>query len=246
MERSRIIFILCALYFAACHKQPKNIIRITTEAIPVDSTLDAIQDSDYIAYLAPTKDVVDKRTSTVIGYAAEDLWVGRPECPMLNWATDALWEEAKRLFPGKVDAAITNAGGIRDCWFAGEITTGMVFELMPFDNSLVVLTLKGADLIDLCDTMAVQIPHGIAGMRVVIKNKQVQSVTVGGKPVNPDALYTIATNSYLIEGADHLTAFARHVDCWDSGQKIRDLYEHAIRTKGTIHAAVDGRMHIEP
>ena len=246
MNRRIIVFILCALCLASCRKQPKSIVRITTEAIPVDSLSDAIQDSDYIAFLAPTKAVVDERTSVVLGYAAEDLWVGKPECPMLNWATDALWEEAKRFYHGKVYAAITNAGGIRDCWYAGEITSGMVFELMPFENTLVVLTLKGADLIDLCDTMAVQIPHGIAGMRVVIKNKQVQRVTVGGKPVRPDALYTVATNSYLIEGTDHLTAFTRHVDCWDSGQKIRDLYEHAIRTQGTIHAAVDGRMHMEP
>ena len=85
-----------------------------------------------------------------IGYAPERLWVREPECPMLNWATDALWEAAKAVYPGKVDIAIVNMGGMRCEWPAGPVTKGSVFELMPFDNELVVLTLKGLDIIALC------------------------------------------------------------------------------------------------
>ena len=125
----------------ACHRQVQ-VVSATTEAIPVDASADAIQDSSYTAYLAPTKAALEAEMNIQIGYAPERMWVDGPECPMLNWATDALWEAAKNVYPGQVDIAVANMGGMRCAWDAGPVTKRSVFELMPFDNELVVLTLK--------------------------------------------------------------------------------------------------------
>ena len=241
-----IVLALCSLCLAACQQPTKTVVSATTEALRIDSTLDAIQDQEYNAYLEPTREELDRIMGVQLGFAKEDMWVDSPECPMLNWATDALWEAAKKVYPGKVDIAIVNMGGMRCSWPAGPITRGHVFKLMPFENELVVLTLKGSDVIELCESFARYGAQGVAGMRVTIIDNQLANVTVGGKAVNPKALYTIATSDYLSGGTDHMTALTHHVDYWKSELKIRDLYEQAVLEQDTLRVALDGRMTIKP
>ena len=233
------------LLMASCHK-PMHVQSVTTEAIPVDASADAIQDAAYLAQLAPIKANMEKEMNEQLGYAPEALWVKGPECPMLNWASDALWEAAKQHYEGKVDIAVVNIGGMRCSWPAGPITRGNVFELMPFDNRLVVLTLKGADMLDLFQAFAEYGGQGVAGMRMTAVNGKLTDATIGGKRVNPKANYTVATSDYLSGGADHMEALARYTNYWNSDLLIRDLYIQAVRDQDTIRAAVDGRMTIKP
>ena len=245
----RKIIILCTLCFVplflvtACHRQTQ-VVSVTTEAIPVDASADAIQDSSYIAYLAPTKAAVEAEMNVQIGYAPERMWVDGSECPMLNWATDALWEAAKKVYPGQVDIAIANMGGMRCAWEAGPITKGCVFELMPFDNKLVFLTLKGEDVLALCESFAHYGGQGVAGMRVMAVDGKLADVTIAGKAVDPHATYTVATSDYLSGGADHMDALTHYTECWKSDLLIRDLYLEAVQQQDTIQAVVDGRMTI--
>ncbi len=244
--RKVIVFLLCALFLLpACHKQVK-VVSVSTEALPVDASSDAIQDTVYLKQLAPIKADLEQQLNVQIGYAPERLWVGDPECPMLNWATDALWKAAKKVYPEKVDIAIVNMGGMRCEWPAGPITKEKVFELMPFDNELVVLTLKGEDIISLCESFAKYGGQGVAGMRVTVIDGHLADVQVGGKAVDPKALYTVATSDYLSGGTDHMEALTRYVEYWKSDLKIRDLYMEAVQTQDTLRAAVDGRMTMKP
>jgi len=235
-----------AALMGACMRQPVHVTGCTTEAIPVDASSDCLQDTVYLAQLAPVKADLEREMNVQIGYAAQDMWVGEPECPMLNWASDALWEAAKRAYPGHVDIAIVNMGGMRCSWQAGPVTRGCVFELMPFDNRLVVLTLQGKEIIELCESFARYGGQGVAGMRVKTVDGQLADVTIGGKDVHPTALYTVATSDYLSGGADHMEALTKYVDYWKSDLLIRDLYLEAVREQDTIRAAVDGRMTMYP
>jgi 2',3'-cyclic-nucleotide 2'-phosphodiesterase (5'-nucleotidase family) len=233
------------MLLAACHK-PQQVVSVTTEMIPVNASADALQDTSYLAQLAPVKANLEREMNVQIGYAPERLWVAEPECPMLNWASDALWEAAKKAYPGQVDIAIVNMGGMRCSWKKGPITRGHVFELMPFDNTLVVLTLKGEDVLALCESFARYGGQGVAGMRVTIIDNQVADVQVGGKALNTKALYKVATSNYLAGGADHMDALTKYVDYWNSDLLIRDLYLEAVQTQDTLRAAVDGRMTFKP
>lgn len=233
------------MVFQACHK-PQQVIGVTTEAIAIDASLDSIQDTTYLAQLAPIQADLAREMDVQIGYAPEDLYVAGPECPMLNWASDALWEAAKKLYDGQVDIAIVNMGGMRCAWPKGPITRRSVFELMPFDNRLVVLTLKGSDIIDLCQSFAQYGGQGVAGMRVKIVDGQLADVQVGGKAINPEALYHVATSDYLSGGADHMDALTRYSELWDSDALIRDLYLKIVSEQDTVRSAVDGRMTMYP
>ena len=245
MQKSIFLFFFAAL-LGACTHQPLHVTGCSTEAIPVDASTDCLQDTVYRTQLAPVKADLEREMNVQIGYAAQDMWVGAPECPMLNWASDALWEAAKKVYPGRVDIAIVNMGGMRCSWQAGPITRGCVFELMPFDNRLVVLTLKGTDIIALCESFARYGGQGVAGMRVKIVDGQLADVSIAGRPVKDQALYTVATSDYLSGGADHMEALTRYVDYWNSDLLIRELYLEAVREQDTLRAAVDGRMTMYP
>jgi 2',3'-cyclic-nucleotide 2'-phosphodiesterase (5'-nucleotidase family) len=72
---------------------------------------------------------------------------------------------------------------------------------------------------------------------------QLAEVSIGGKPVDVNAHYTVATSDYLAGGTDHMDALKNHVDYWQSGVLIRDLYVHSVKAD-TIRAIMDGRMNL--
>ena len=241
--RKLAIFILIAVGFAACH-QPGKVVSKTSKIHMIDSTLDAQQDTQYIAYIAPIKADLEKQLNKVIGYAPEPLAVFQPECPMLNWATDALLAMARKYSPEPVDIAVVNIGGMRCSWGQGDITLRHVFELMPFDNELVVLTLTGQDLMDLCKVFAITGGEGAAGMQITVKADTVVAL-VGDKPIDLAASYKVATSDYLSQGNDGMEPLKNSTHTWKSDRKIRDLYIEHIELNKVVEAHVDGRFVIE-
>ena len=245
MKAKFLFFVLCSLFLLSACNCPQKKPALATETIAIDSTKDAIEDQAYLEFLAPTKHIMDSIMSEVLGYAPERMCVEDTECSLLNWAADALLADAKKLCPKRVDIALLNRGGTRCNWAAGDITLGHVFKMMPFENKMVVVTLKGQDVLDLFTFLAKGNAQGIAGMRVKFVKGELAEITVGGKPVDPNATYRIATNSYLAKGMDGMTALARDKKPWDSGKLIRDIYIDAVRKQGTVRGTVDGRMVIE-
>lgn len=244
MNRLHAVFVLAIVVsFVACHK-PLHVDSTSCETIAVDMTADALQDSAYLSQLSQVKAQLDSQLSVVIGVAPEALTLGNPESPMLNWASDALLDKARELYAGRVDMAVVNKGGMRCEWQAGEITLRNMYELMPFDNELVVLTLQGKDILELCQVFATDDGQGVAGLRMSAEEKQLIEATIAGKPIAEEAYYTIATSDYLAGGTDHMTPLTKAVETWKSGAKIRDLYIDWVREHKTVPAVVDGRMNL--
>lgn len=119
------------------------------------------------------------------------------------------------------DIALTNGGGIRATIEKGDITKGDVINVLPFGNYIVTKQVKGQDIIDALnfgmDFGAGGFPH-FAGMTVEAKKVettaedgttktkgQVLSILVDGKPIDPNATYTLATNDFMASGGDGYT-----------------------------------------
>ena len=231
------------LCISSCSHTARQVVSASEELIAVDSTADSVQDSAYLAVLQPKKEQLMEQLNVVIGYAPEDMTVHKPECTMLNWASDALCDMAKQVYSGQVDFAVVNIGGMRCNWQAGDITIRNVYELMPFDNRLVILTLQGKEVLDLCQIYAEQGGQGFSKqMRMQINNVKAQNVRLNGKSISPDAVYYVATSDYLSGGADHFTPLARSIDKTDTGLKIRDLYTQYVEQTKEVRSTIDGRM----
>ena len=245
LHHTKLLFaILLVSLFTACHR-PLHVSKTTGQVLLVDSTYNAMQDTQYLQSLAPIKEDLEKQLGAPIGYAPEALTVNRPECTMLNWACDALLAIAQKHCPNPVDMAVVNIGSMRCEWAAGEITFRNVFELMPFDNELVVLTLTGEEIHRLCEIVATNNGEGMAGLRLKARNGKVLQVEINGKSLEKDKTYTVATSDYLSQGNDGMLPLKNYIKYWNSEEKIRDLYIEYIKQVKVVQAKVDGRMDIQ-
>ena len=224
--------------------------RIEAGNIKVTATDNNYGAAKVRAILERDKAYIDSIKSPVLGVAAMALEKYIPESPLMNFAADALMEMAQLHSKERVDIAITNKGGLRSNIAAGTITFGDVYNVFTFENRLALLTLNGEQLAQLCKEIAKVGGEAISGMRLEITREgELVSATVGGKAIEPQATYRIATLDYLSHGNDNLTTLAGGRDLVVTNHLLRDLMMEYIKretAKGKkISAACDGRITIK-
>ena len=164
--------------------------------------------------------------NAVIGYNEKQLEKKRQANSLGFFITDAYLEMARQKVNPKVDVAFMNSGGIRLPELpAGAITQGKIYELMPFDNLMVLLKLKGHQLKQYLDTLAGTEGVIASGVTMQIANKTAQQVTVDGKPLDLNADYTIAHSDYVVMNSNLL----KNNDRDTKGYLLRDAIIDYIR-----------------
>ena len=106
-------------------------------------------DSSIWNIIAPYKKTLDADMNEVLCYAKTNLKKGQPESLLGNWTADLCLEEAQDLFQDTIDMVLFNNGGLRSSLSEGNITKRDIYQLMPFENELVVLSLSLDDVGDL-------------------------------------------------------------------------------------------------
>jgi len=160
-------------------------------------------DSAMMVFLRPYADSVNQSMNEVIAEVGVLMEKKQPEGGLGNSMTDAFLFMAREKFGTHVDAAVMNYGGIRlPALVPGPLTRGKIFELMPFDNLLLLQTLKGSVLQEFLDRTAAAGGWPVSGISYTIKGKKAVDVFVGNKPLNPEKEYVIANSDYIINGGD--------------------------------------------
>ncbi len=204
------------------------------------------KDSSVLTFLQPYSNNVNKTMNDVMGVADVSLDKKQPECTLGNFMVDAFLTMAAEKYNTKVDVAFVNFGGIRlNQLPAGNVTTGKIFELMPFDNLLILQKLKGDILQQVLDLMAAKGGWPVAGMTMQIKDKKAINVMIGGKPLDPNAMYTIANSDFIANGGDNADML-RNVPQITNGYLMRDaLFDYIKKLKGNgknISANIENRV----
>ena len=249
MKINRLFYIfLIAISVAACAPKVWTITHATSIKIPIDSKTETIADKSYNEHLLPMKQQLGVKMNVVIGVAAETMKGHAPESLLSNFSADVYRQAGTDYLGQPVDISIVNLGGLRTEIPAGNITVGKVFELMPFENELVILWLKGDKLQDLIQYFASVGGEGISGIRMEISNGKAVNVTVNGKPIETEMLYSIATSDYLAGGNDKMFQLAKYEKRQNTGIKLRDILMNYIKNetaKGNkVVAKLDGRITI--
>src|SRR5690606_33834419 len=140
-----------------------------------------------------------------------------PEGALGNFAADAMRTVAAEALGEPVDIAVTNNGGLRVPIPEGPITVGALFELMPFENALVLLTLSGTQVDSLAGQIARIGGEPVAGLTFTIEepSRRAVDVRVNGEPVDPGRLYRVVTSDYLADiggGLPVLSEYRERVD----------------------------------
>lgn len=181
-------------------------------------------DSSVIKKYLPYKLKMDSQMNQVIGYADIAMtkkYVGG-ESLLGNFFSDAAFHEALLIDP-KIDFAIPSTnGGLRNDLPFGSITLTNVFELMPFENELMVFELKGTVVKTLIDMIAKSGGQPVAGITFKITNKQASDILIGGKPYDITKNYYVLTSDYIAGGGDGVDSFKNPVSYKVVGLKVRD------------------------
>lgn len=179
---------------------------VKARLIPVDSRLDSRIDRAYAAQIDPYRAKVDSLKNLRIGESPREWERRSPE--MLNLLSDFVRRRGAEISGKPVDLSIMNKGGIRNSLDKGPITQGEIIDIAPFDNRVVVIDLKGSDLLDNLAVMAGQDGNGVSGNVKVVYDpdtKAINTATVDGKAIDPARTYRIATIDYLANGNDYMT-----------------------------------------
>ena len=166
--------------------------------------------------ILPYKESMSAEMNTVLAVSEESMEKGTPESKLGNFFSDALLEMAKSKYMVEdghpVDFAFFNNGGIRSALPKGSITKGNVFELMPFENELVILSLTGSTAKKLFNYIVTKDGIPVSQLRLGIKGTEAINVSVNGQPFDSTKTYKALTSDYLANGGDQLffLAEARH------------------------------------
>jgi 5'-nucleotidase/UDP-sugar diphosphatase len=209
------------------------------------------EDETLLKLLKPYADKVDEVLAEVVG-KSEGLFPNQQsrlqETALGDLVCDSMLWRTKNLC---VDFAINNGGGIRTSLAEGPVSKRNIYEILPFDNSVVTLSLKGSDLIKLFEYIAT-IPQGNGAFPQVSEGVQFtinyttgkcENILVHGQPIDPEKTYRIATNSYMAGGGDGYKIFANATDRFDTSAFQRDvLIDYLIQTGGTVKPVIQGRI----
>ncbi len=199
---------------------------------------------EAVALLAPYKAQMDSVMYHVVGTAEMSMDRFRPESLLSNLIADVLREAAVEVLGKPADMGLINIGGIRNSLTEGDITTENIYEILPFENSLCVLTMKGSAMKHLFENIAVRLGEGVSGIQLEIsKDGKLLQASIAGKPVEDDRDYTVATIDYLADGNDGLTAFlqADKRECPD-GATLRGLFMKYVEKQTAAGKKVTSRM----
>ncbi|PJF39348.1 MAG: multifunctional 2',3'-cyclic-nucleotide 2'-phosphodiesterase/5'-nucleotidase/3'-nucleotidase [Phototrophicales bacterium] len=226
-------------------------------------------DPEMQALVDELAEPVNELRNQPIGAVATELLVGDrsvcriEECALGNIITDAI-----RLETG-ADIVIQNGGGIRADIDAGEITVGEVLTVLPFGNTIATVTLTGEQVIAALENgvSAVTVGEGgvisrsglngrfpqVSGLRYTFDPTQevgsrIVSVEVLNQetgeyePIDPEAVYFVATNDFMLNGGDGYSVFAEGAGPYPFGRPLEDATIDYLVSLGEVSPYIEGRI----
>lgn len=244
--------VILTLFFAfGCSNQKEYVSKIEGKQIGVTNANG--EDAKIEAFVKPYRENIDKDMNEVLAYAPEIFEKkGEWQTNIGSLQADITLASADKIFKLRekksVDICLLNNGGIRAIIPQGNVTTRTAFELMPFENNLVVVALKGEQIVEMVNyIISEKKPHPLAGMQVFLNKdgKSYKSILVQGKPLDLNKTYYVATNDYLYNGGDSMNFFKKGTAVFDLDYKLRNVWIDYFKEVDTIPVPKNQRIILE-
>jgi len=253
---SRLLWASCLMLVIACNPQNQKQAGAYDAQFSIDSSLDqqALTDTAFVNTINLYKLGLDSQMNQMISVSEEAMMSGKPESLLSNYVADAMFAIGnayclENKLDHDIDLAIINNGGLRTSLPKGEITTGKLYELLPFENKLVIVGMKGSDLQNVLKYLATRKGEGVSGVKMGIKDQNAVNVKIGEEDLDLDKLYHIISIDYLVNGGDGMNSFEKRENFRHMHMKLREaIIAHAkdLYQKGTgIKSQLDGRIYYE-
>ena len=243
---------LCFLIFISSCSAPARIDHVEKHQFIFSSKEFASADSSMVQSILPYKSKLDAEMNGVIGKTKMAFTKDQPEGLLGIFVADLVMEETPLYYypsdNSKADFCFINNGGLRASLPEGEITRRNIFELLPFENELVVITLNGSQVNQLLKFIISKGGIPISGLRMRIKENQPVDVLINNIPFDSTKIYKAVTSDYLANGGDNLF-FLSETKKEYVGLKLRDaILEHCMKLNKQsklIESKLDKRISYE-
>ncbi|RKS95986.1 5'-nucleotidase C-terminal domain-containing protein [Chryseobacterium defluvii] len=245
MKNKFLLIGIALVSLIACKTTSLQVANVQTQKnISINNELK--NDEEFVKVIEPYKQKLDREMNQKISHTSVDLTKQGDNSNLGNLLADYTFdganEWAKSNLKKEVDAALINIGGIRTTIGKGDILLKSIFEVMPFENEVIIVKMKGTDLQGLFDYYAkTQVNNPVSHLYIETQNGQLSRTLINGKAVNPNQDYYIATSDYLALGGDNMKFFAKG-EMIPTGIKLRDLFIDYFKKNPEVIPNTDVRL----
>ncbi|WP_299127711.1 5'-nucleotidase [uncultured Winogradskyella sp.] len=248
MHIKYIFKLLFLVFIVSCNKTHK-LTKIKAERLEINETLS--KNATVENFIKPYRANVNKNLDSIISFALDTYSKtdGDYNTAIGNLMADAVFTESDPIFylrTGQhLDFALLNHGGIRAPISKGAIRIRTAFEIMPFENSVVIVALKGEQIIKMTEYLSQYgKAHPISNQFQLILNADstIYSATVNGNNIDESKIYYVATNDYLYNGGNQMTFFHPNDGLYVLDYKIRNVLIDYFKKNDTINPKRDNRF----
>ncbi len=197
------------------------------------------------AFIAPYKDSLKTFTAGIVGKTDTGYFPERPSGNLGNLCSDLVFVFADSCLKSQVgfglDAAVLNLGGLRTALPKGEINVGNMYEVMPFENSVVVLKLNGSMMDSLFKHIVRRGGEPVSGLKLEVNEKLQYSAWLGQRRFDSRRDYWVATSDYLAFGGDGFYMFKSPMQIIYLKKTVRDVLIGGVQSETRLYGAVRKR-----
>jgi 5'-nucleotidase len=248
MRFTHLFILLYFLFFFNCKPQKLQLTKIEGHQINVTDTFNS--NSVIEDLIKPYREHIDKDLDSTLTYSVNNFSKtdGKFNTALGNYMADLIYEEANPIFKKRtnhnIDMVLINHGGIRASLPKGNISTRHAYELMPFENSIVVVALKGTQVNKLIQYLAnSKTAHPISKLKLIINSDyEIIEAKINKKSIVKSKTYYIATSDYLYNGGDNMSFFKPNDSLYRLDYKIRNAIIDNFKKVDTIKPVIDDRF----
>lgn len=242
-------FVLLLTFIAviSCAEKKYTVTKIEGKEIGITDKNSEVAEIEN--FIKPYRDKIDEDLNKVLANAPETLdKSGEWQSSMGNFLADITFEKSNKVFELRekklLDICLLNHGGIRSIIPKGNVTARTAYEVMPFENSAIVIGLKSEQIVEIVNyIISEKKPHPLKGLTFTIdKNNQAKNILVNGKPLDSNKTYYVVTSDYLSNGGDNMLFFKKGVEQYDLNYKLRNIIIDYFQENKTITANKDIRI----
>lgn len=228
------------LIIISCSSQ-KNVANESPQEITLEQHA-AIADNTILNLLDEYRPLYNKSMGEKIAEVARPISFGKPESPLGNLVADALRFRASRETRSFVNLALIGESSFRLNLDEGDLTRGEVMEFMPYNNSLVLLKLRGENVYSLSQEIAGRGGVPVSGLRFRLEGKTARDVLVNSGIIDHKQHYWLATSSWIADGGEDFKALSEPVERVELPVSIREVYLDYFSNQRMIDPEIDGRI----
>jgi len=248
MNYKHFVLLFSILILNGCKKQEVYLNKIEGKQINITDSL--VIDQSIEDFVKPYREHVNANLDSVLGYAVDTYSKsdGDYNTAIGNMMADAVYEEANPVFKSRtgedIDFVLLNHGGIRSIISKGNISKRTAYEVMPFDNSIVVVTLKGTQVKELVEYLVKgKRAHPISKLGIVLDvDGTIKTATLNDVPLDFSKTYNVATNDYLYNGGDRMDFFKTNDSLYVLDYKVRNVLIDYFTKIDTLNPVIDNRF----